>query len=80
MLKEFPLVLWLESDGLIPSTGLGDIWNRTMRVNITTWALSNRCGTSSYTFPKMLQYFGFTADDLNYVPMIEVCYCTTSHM
>ncbi|XP_067945842.1 uncharacterized protein [Watersipora subatra] len=71
MLKHFPMVLWLDTGGLVPVAGLEGIWNRTDKDSITTWELSSHCTVSAFTFPKMMPYFGFSANDLNFVTMIE---------
>lgn len=76
MLKLFPLVLWIDSDMILSSSeALQSVWRLTSRHNVTTFRILNGCSVSSYTFKKMLPYFGLVdrMDAVNYAHMIEVC-------
>jgi len=74
MLKLFPLVLWIDSDMILSSSeALQSVWRLTSRHNVTTFRILNGCSVSSYTFKKMLPYFGLVdrMDAVNYAHMIE---------
>lgn len=68
------MVLWMDIGASVPRSSLQGLWNQTRDVGVVTWEISNRCATSSFTFPKMLAYFGFTQEDIIYESMIEVRY------
>lgn len=74
MLKIFPVVLWVDSGMRFSSSeALNSVWEWTYKHTVTTFRLLNGCSVSSYTFKKMLPYFGITDDKVNFAHMIEVC-------
>jgi len=66
------MVLWMDSEGFVWPTGLQKVWNRTRLHQVSTYQLANNCAASSYTFKKMMPYFGMRVEDLRFDHMIEV--------